>query len=107
MYGHLYHEIDHKAVAVGAMAVVDSKIKLVLKGVDGGLPVYTQQLVDTAEADRVKLQHKLDVLAAQVPTAPLFMDEEYLQVGRSHHHHTFKCHLDRPSEQHILPRLSI
>ena len=80
LYGHLYHEIDHKAVAVGAMAVVDSKIKLVLKGTEGGLPAYTQQLVETAEVDRAKLQHKLEVLAAQVPTAPLFMDEEYLQV---------------------------
>ena len=52
LYGHLYHEIDHKAVAVGAMAVVDSKIKLVLKGTEGGLPGYTQLLADTAEADR-------------------------------------------------------
>ena len=52
LYGHLYHEIDHKAVAVGAMAVVDSKIKVVLKNTEGGLPAYTQRLADTAEADR-------------------------------------------------------
>ena len=54
LYGHLYQEIDHKAVAAGAMAVVDSKIKLVLKGTGtgGGLPVYTQQLAETEEADR-------------------------------------------------------
>lgn len=132
LYGHLYHEIDHKAVAVGALAVVDSKIKLVMKGThhhtphstnphlpyiydltfsimkltpsisfhhpfphtlitphlsstplpgtEGGLPAYTQHLVATADADRTKLQHKLDVIAAQVPTAPLFMDAEYLEV---------------------------
>ena len=51
-----------------------------LPGTEGGLPAYTQHLVATADADRAKLQHKLDVIAAQVPTAPMFMDAEYLEV---------------------------
>jgi len=57
-------------VAVGAQAVVQSKITRVMRDTPGGLPAYTDRLAATADADRARAERRQQLLNAVVPAAP-------------------------------------
>ena len=71
-----------QGVAVGALAVVHSKITRVMRDTPGGLPTFTHHLAATADADRTRAAHRQRLIDALVPAAPQFMDPTFVEARK-------------------------